>query len=111
MGDSGQSRLRFRLRLQSNGLTPTPVPTPLYKKILTPVVKKIDLTPTPVSTQVMKKYLTPVPTPTPNCQKMESTPGMTLESESPIFEKYPDCDWRTSVHFFKFSPSPQIINS
>ena len=30
MGDSGQSRLRFRLRLQANGLTPTPVKTPFY---------------------------------------------------------------------------------
>ncbi len=34
-----------------------------------------------------KKYLTLVPTLTPNCQKTESTPGMTPtpESESPVF--------------------------
>ncbi len=63
-------------RLQANGLTPTPVPTPIIMKCLTPI-------PTPV----IKKFLTPVPTLTPNCQKTESTPGMTPtpESESPIF--------------------------
>ncbi len=60
MGDSGQSRLRFRLRLQANGLTPTP----LYKKMLTP---------TPVPTPVVKKKLTPVPTPTPDSQKWSPT--------------------------------------
>ena len=72
MGDSGQS---LRLRLQSNILTPIPTPTPVATKLTTP-------------TPVAKKLMTPVPTPTPNCQKTESTTGMTPtpESESPIFD-------------------------
>ncbi len=77
-------RLRLRPRLQTNTLTPTAVPTPVIKKCLT-------LTPvlTPAITvhrhRWAQKCLTPVPTLTPNLQKMESTPGMTPESESPIF--------------------------
>ncbi len=67
MGDSGQSRLRFRLQLQANGLTPTPVQTTLYKKMLTPV-------PTPV----VKKKLTAVPTPTPVSQ---NHPSLLIDSD------------------------------